>query len=92
MCQKLGLIVEKKGGVVKEVGKELPRHPELLECLKSQSLRIPTFPTRQKDMSKKAVVWGILLYGSETWITKRFDVRKLEAFQNRCMRTIMGIS
>ena len=63
MCQRLGLIVEKKGGVVKEVGKELPRHPELLECLKSQSLRIPTFPTRQKDMSKKLLFGGSFCMG-----------------------------
>ena len=40
----------------------------------------------------KMFVLGILLYGSETWTTKRFDVRKLEVFHNRCMRTIMGMS
>ena len=47
---------------------------------------------KTKRLVYKAVVLGIILYGSETWTTKRFHVRKLEVFHNRCMRTIMGIS
>ena len=40
----------------------------------------------------KAVVLGVLLYGSETWTTKRAVARKLEAFHNRCLRGILGIT
>ena len=47
---------------------------------------------KMKRLVYKAVVLGIILYGSETWTTKRFHVRKLEVFHKRCMRTIMGIS
>ena len=45
-----------------------------------------------KRLVYKAVVLATLLYGSETWTTKRDAVRKLEVFHNRCLRGILGIS
>ena len=36
----------------------------------------------------RAVVMNVLLYGSETWQTTRQTQSKLEAFHNRCIRTI----
>ena len=35
---------------------------------------------------------GVLLYGAETWATKRVSIQKVEAFNNRCLRRIMNIS
>ena len=40
----------------------------------------------------QAVVLGVLLYGSETWTTKRKDNRRLEVFHNRCLKGILGIT
>ena len=34
----------------------------------------------------------ILLYGSETWTTLKSDIKKLETFQLRCLRQILGVS
>ena len=45
-----------------------------------------------KRLVYKAVVLATLLYGSETWTTKRDAVRKLEVFHNRCLRGILGIT
>ena len=35
---------------------------------------------------------AVLLYGAETWATKRVSTQKVEAFNNRCLRRIMNIS
>ena len=40
----------------------------------------------------QAVVLGTLLYGSETWTTKRAITLKLETFHNRCLRGIFSIT
>ncbi len=47
---------------------------------------------KTKRMVYKAVVLGVLLYGSETWTTKRDATKKMEAFHNRCLRQIVGIT
>jgi len=39
-----------------------------------------------------ATILPILLYAAETWTLLAEDLRKLEAFQMRCLRTILGIS
>lgn len=33
-----------------------------------------------------------LLYGAKTWTAKADSVRRLKGYQNRCIRTIMGVS
>ena len=44
-----------------------------------------------KRVAYQAVVLGTLLYGSETWTTKRAIMQKLETFQNCCLWVIFGI-
>ena len=39
-----------------------------------------------------SVVLPTLLYGTETWMTKTPDVRRLTAFHNRCIRIILGVN
>ena len=34
----------------------------------------------------------MLLYGAETWTLKAKDARRLEAFHNRCIQSIRGVS
>ena len=40
----------------------------------------------------RSLVLPVLLYGSETWALLRSDIRKLESFQMRCLRRILGVS
>ena len=53
----------------------------------NRSLSVPT-----KRTVYRAVVLSTLLYGSETWTTKRTLTQKLESFHNRCLRGIFGIT
>ena len=49
MCQRLQILVEEKGGVVKEVGERIAKASRAFGILKK---RIPTFPTRQIGITK----------------------------------------
>ena len=61
-------------------------------ALKEPVFRDKNLSLATKRLVYKAVVLATLLYGSETWTTKRDAVRKLEVFHNRCLRGILGIS
>ena len=47
---------------------------------------------RTKALIYQACVLSTLLYGSETWTTYAKQERHLDAFHQRCLRKIMGIS
>ncbi len=36
------------------------------------------------------MIWTILLYGCETWPLRGDDQRRLEVFDNDCLRRILG--
>lgn len=40
----------------------------------------------------RAMVLGVLLYGAEAWENKRVATRKLESFNSRYLRCILGIT
>ena len=39
----------------------------------------------------RAVVLTTLLYGSESWVTRRHHIKQLERFHQRCLRNILRI-
>ena len=47
---------------------------------------------RTKIRLFRALILPVLLYGSETWTVLKSDLNKLEVFQMRCLRQILGIS
>ena len=52
----------------------------------SHSLRLST-----KIQAYRAVVIPTLLHGAETWVLYRKQIRLLERFKQRCLRSILGI-
>ena len=52
----------------------------------SHSLRLST-----KLQVYRTVVVTTLLYGAETWVLYRKQIRLLERFHQRCLRSILGI-
>jgi len=72
--------------------KELPRQPEHLEPLKEPVFRNSHLSYKTKRPVYRAVVLDMLRYGLETWITKHDVTKKLEAFHNRCLGGIVGIT
>ena len=47
---------------------------------------------RTKRKMYKVVVLRVLLYGSETWATKRDAVQRLEVFHHGCLKGILEIT
>lgn len=61
------------------------------------ALRRPVFldhdlNTTMKRKVYQAYVLTVLLYGSQCWTPLKKDLKKLNSFHNRCVRTILGIS
>ncbi len=46
---------------------------------------------KTKTLVHRAAVLGVLLYGAETWATKRCATKKIESFHNMCLRRILNI-
>ncbi|CAH8647362.1 unnamed protein product [Dicrocoelium dendriticum] len=46
---------------------------------------------RLKGRVYKATVRAVLLYGSETWPLRSEDLRRLQVFDHRCLRSIAGV-
>ena len=88
----LGSVLEAKGGIVKEVGERIAKASRAFGALKEPVFRNSNLSYRTKRLVYRAVVLGVLLYGSETWTTKHNTSKKLEVFHNRCLRSIMGIT
>ena len=61
-------------------------------ALREPIIRDSNLSLRTKRKVYKAVLLGGLLYGSETWTTKRDGVKKLEVFHNRCLKGILGVT
>ena len=52
----------------------------------SQALRLST-----KIQVCRAVVVPTFMYGAETWVPYRKQIRLLERFHQRCLRSILGV-
>ena len=88
----LGSVVDGRGGIMKEVKERIAKASRAFGALKEPVFRDNNLSLATKRLVYKAVVLATLLYGSETWTTKRDAVRKLEVFHNMCLRGILGIS
>ncbi len=86
----LGSKVSKDGDAERDVnarlGKSRYAYTSLNKIWKAKNINITT-----KIRIYKSNVVSVLLYGSESWKTTNNIKHKLEVFQNRCLRRILGI-
>ena len=66
----LGSVLEVNGGIVKEVGERIAKGARAFGTLKGLVFNSSNLSYKMKRMVYKAVVLGVLLYGSETWTIK----------------------
>ena len=88
----LGTIIEANGSIQREVEDRISKMSKVFGALKGPVFSDSDLSIATKRLLYRAVVLGVLLYGAETWPTKRENSRKLEVFHNRCLRSILGIS
>ncbi|CAH1266638.1 Hypp3464 [Branchiostoma lanceolatum] len=87
----LGSVISNDASVAKDLDNRLSKASSAFGRLqkrvwKSHSLRLAT-----KILVYRAVVVTTLLYGSEAWVLYRKQVKLLERFHQRCLRSILGI-
>ena len=79
-----------------EIGEKVPvcigKASKALGYLHQSIFRNRTLSVDTKRSLYKAVVMPIILYGSETWMVKSHNLRHLEIFLNRCVRSIEGVT
>ena len=88
----LGSVVEAHGEVLKDVEDKIARASRAFGALCRPVFQDSNLSLKTKRMVYRAVVMGVLLYGAEAWVNKRAVTRKLEAFNNKCLRRILGIT
>ena len=87
----LGSVISNNATVSKDPDNHLSKTSSSFERLskrlwQSHSLRLCT-----KIQAFRAIVVPTLLYGAETWVLYRKQIRLLEQFHKRCLCSILGI-
>ena len=88
----LGALVSSSGGIEGEVRERIGHSSRVFGMLRKAVFQDSDLSVSSKRLVYMSVVLGVLLYGSETWAIKSRTMHKLEAFHNRCMRCILGIT
>ena len=88
----LGSVLACNGSIRSDVKERVAKASRTYGCLKKSVFQNRLLTTQTKRAVYKAAVLGTLLYGSETWTTKRGPTQLLETFNNRCLRGILGIT
>ena len=88
----LGSVLESHGEIRMDVEDRVARASRAFGALCRPVFCNGSLSRKTKRMVYCVAVLGVLLYGAETWATKRVSTQKVEAFNNRCLRPIMNIS
>ena len=83
----LGSYLSKSANIDVEI-----QHRIRCACFSYSRLKERVFSeTATKILVSKAVILSTLLYGCETWVAYRRHVKVLEQFQQRILRSILGV-
>ena len=88
----LGSVIHHSGSIQSDIQGRVTMASRAFGRLRKSIFQNRSLTTLTKRVVYKAVVLGTLLYGSETWKTKRIPTQKLEIFHNRCLRGIFAIT
>ena len=88
----LGSNISRDGEAGTEVSLRLAKAARAFGCLRRSVFQDRNLSIDTKWQVYHSVVLSVLLYGAEAWTLKAKDARRLEAFHNRCIRSILGVS
>ncbi len=86
------LVQEKKIAVVAEVQCRIGQAKAVFASLKWCFWKKTNITIATKMRLFRTLIIQILLYGSKTWTLLKKDINKLEVFQMRCLRQILGVT
>ena len=73
-------------GTLKSLLQHHSSKASILQCLKSRDITLPA-----KVRLVKAMVFPLLMYGCESWIVKKAEHRRIDAFELRCSRRLFRV-
>jgi hypothetical protein len=88
----LGSRISEEGGVASEVSQRILKASKMFGALSQAVFMDRDLSRFIKSFVYRATVWNTLLYGSETWAVTQKEIRRLETFNNRCLRTLAGVT
>ena len=90
--QYLSSNISRDGEVTVEIVYRIAQASRAFGCLRKPIFLDKNLSIATKRQVYKAVILSALLYGAETWTLKALQVRRLNSFHNRCVRTILGVT
>ena len=88
----LGSTIQSSGRAEVDVSRRLAQASKAFGTLHKAVFGNKDLTLETKRDIYQACVLSVLLYGSECWTPLRRDLRRLNAFHHRCVRTVLGIS
>ena len=88
----LGSIITQDGQLESELSSRIAKAARAFGCLRESIFTSRKLSTDANKCVYKAVVISTLLYGAEIWNVKAVHLKRLNAFHNRCVRCIMGVT
>lgn len=88
----LGSSISRDGEVTVEIDCRIAKASRAFGCLRRPIFQDRNLSIATKRQVYRAVVLSVLLYGAETWTLKAPQVRRLNSFHNRCVRSIVGVT
>ena len=86
----LGGVVTSKGGCDEDISNRLCKAKAQFRRLR-KIWSSSSFSIQTKVKLFNSLVMSVLTYGSETWKTTERDKKKLDTFQNRCLRQLLRV-
>ena len=86
----LGSTIQSSGRAEVDVGRRLAQASKAFGALHKAVFGNKDLTLKIKHTIYQACVLPVLLYGSECWIPLRRDLRRLNTFHHRCVRTVLA--
>ena len=88
----LGSEIASSGRMDSDVERRITQASKAFGALRKSVFMDKDLRVDTKRKVYQACMLSVLLYGSECWIPLKKQLKKLNSFHNRCVRTILGIS
>ena len=88
----LGSKVGQTARVDGEVSTRLEKAATVYQMWRRKVFRSRSVSKKTKAHVFRVMVMSVLLYGSETWAVTQQDLKRLHAFQMKCLRDIIGVT
>ena len=88
----LGSVITSSGRVELDVNRRVAQASKAFGALRKAVFGNKDLRVETKRAVYQACILSVLLYGSECWTPLKRDLRRLNSFHHRCIRSILGMS